>query len=57
MDAARKGRQTLRFFLLLGVSLTLIKALALALDHEPMFYLGDSATYLVTALEKYIPPD
>lgn len=47
----------MRFFLLLFALLTVVKAAFFALDHEPKFYMGDSASYLVTALEKWIPPD
>ena len=42
-------------FLLLAV-LT-IKAVVLILDSEPSFEFGDSASYLGTALNKWIPPD
>ncbi len=35
----------------------LVKAIILVFDHEPMFRLGDSRSYLHTALTGWIPPD
>ena len=34
-----------------------LKGLILAVDHTPMFFMGDSGTYIITALSGWIPPD
>ena len=48
----RKNRYLLLMILVLGVKLG-----GLVLDRQPRFLLGDSQSYLVTAFEKWVPPD
>jgi hypothetical protein len=47
-------RQRLLF---LFIAILVIKAIFLAIDPYPAFMLGDSASYLTTALIRWIPPD
>jgi hypothetical protein len=49
----RRSSPALRLF----AAILLVKALLLAIDHAPMFFLGDSVSYLHTATWGYIPPD
>jgi hypothetical protein len=54
---AKRPISAKRFWLLLAGAIFLLKLLLLALDHAPMFYLGDSMAYLNTAKWNWIPPD
>lgn len=45
------------YWLWLLVTLLALKALLFQLDPDVGFFLGDSATYLYTAVEQWIPPD
>ena len=40
-----------------GLLVLLIKAVLLIVDPEPQFFLGDSASYIETAVTNWIPPD
>jgi hypothetical protein len=44
-------------WLLFIASVFLIKAIFLLIDHRPMFFLGDSAAYIATAVSDKIPTD
>jgi hypothetical protein len=46
-----------RRLLLLLISILALKSLFLAIDSYPALMFGDSASYLTTAIEKWIPPD
>ena len=48
---------TLRYWLLLGLAVFSIKAAIYLLDPDPGFFLGDSASYIYTAVSGWIPPD
>jgi len=50
-----RGR-TIESFRLLGVILA-VKAIIAVVDHEPRFFMGDSSSYLSTAVDGWIPPD
>jgi hypothetical protein len=45
-------RQILYLLIICGIS-----TLFWTLDHRPEFYMGDSASYMRTAVQEYIPPD
>lgn len=51
-----KNRKHIEPFLLLGVILA-AKAFLAFIDHDPRFFLGDSVSYLTTAVDGWIPPD
>jgi putative flippase GtrA len=45
------------FWTLLAAGLLGLKFLGLVLDPQPQFFMGDSASYLHTALTNWVPPD
>jgi putative flippase GtrA len=45
------------FWANLAASLLALKVLGLVVDPQPQFFLGDSASYLHTALTDWVPPD
>lgn len=51
------SRIAAREIVLLVVALAMVKLLALAIDAEPRFFLGDSGSYLHSAITGWIPPD
>jgi hypothetical protein len=53
---ARRFPAILWYARLLGLLLA-IKAALLLIDHAPMFFLGDSVSYMNTAIGPWIPPD
>jgi hypothetical protein len=44
-------------WIVLAAAMIAVKAAWLAVDADPAVFLGDSESYLATALEGWIPPD
>ena len=57
MNSVNVGRDLWVKLAFVFAAILCIKALFLFFDHEPAYFIGDSASYLATATIKWIPPD
>jgi hypothetical protein len=52
-----RRRPTWSFWAVLAAGILAVKFVGLVLDPQPQFFMGDSASYLHTALTGWVPPD
>jgi hypothetical protein len=56
-EVARQRWPEAAFWVGLAASVLALKVVGLALDPQPQFFMGDSASYVHTALTGWVPPD